>query len=164
MARHITSRDTRRCSVQTRRAHECEAALLPLPTTLERVNTRKHNPAGLYPKYLGYSHAIEIEQGSRMLFISGLNGYEADGRTMPTSFEDQSELIWSHLDRVLRSARMTVENLVFLRTYLANPEDRFADARIRKKHLRDHEVGLTVVCATLLVPAWKIELEAVAAD
>lgn len=123
----------------------------------------KHNPDGLYPKYLGYSHAVEVASGSRMLFVSGLNGYEADGKTMPESFEEQSELIWAHLERVLSSAEMTIDNLVFLRTFLASTEYRVSDAKIRKRHLGDHEVGLTVVCATLLVPTWKIELEAVAA-
>lgn len=126
------------------------------------MKTTRHNPADLYPKYLGYSHAIEVGSGSRMLFISGLNGYESDGKTMPESFEDQSELIWRHLTSILRSAGMGVGNLVFLRTFLANPEFRVADAKIRKRHLGDHEVGLTVVAATLLNPAWKLEVEAVA--
>lgn len=127
------------------------------------MTVTKHNPQGLYPQYLGYSHGIEVASGSRMLFVSGLNGYESDGKTMPESFEDQSEIIWAHLRRVLQSARMDIGNLIFLRTFLASPDYRIADAKIRKRHLGDHEVGLTVVCATLLVPAWKIELEAVAA-
>lgn len=127
------------------------------------MSTTKHNPGSLYPKYLGYSHAVEVAGSARTLFISGLNGYQADGRTMPESFEDQSEVIWSHLRAILESAGMRVENLVMLRTYLANAGDRVADAKIRKKHLGDHEVALTVVCATLLHPSWKLEVEAVAA-
>lgn len=126
------------------------------------MGTTKHNPSTLYPKYLGYSHAVEVSGGSRTLFVSGLNGYESDGKTMPESFEDQSELIWSHLRSVLASAGMTVGNLVLLRTFLADPEYRVADAKIRKKHLGDHEVALTVVAATLLHPSWKLEVEAVA--
>lgn len=126
------------------------------------MGIKKHNPGSLYPKYLGYSHAIEVSSGSRTLFISGLNGYQSDGKTMPESFEDQSEVIWSHLRSILASASMGIQNLVLLRTYLASPEYRVSDARIRKKHLGDHEVALTVVSATLLHPSWKLEVEAVA--
>ena len=121
-----------------------------------------HNPPSLYPQYPGYTHAVEVAEGARTLYISGLNGYESDGKTIPESFEDQSELIWRHLKTILASAGMNVQKLVFLRTYLASPEYREENKRIRKKHLGDHEVGLTVVCATLLVPEWKLEVEAVA--
>jgi enamine deaminase RidA (YjgF/YER057c/UK114 family) len=98
-----------------------------------------------------------------MLFVSGLNAYLEDGKTMPESFEDQCRVIWKHLATILGSAGMTYKNLVFLRTYLADTQYRVADAKLRKEHLGEHEVGLTVICATLLVPSWKIEMEAVAA-
>ena len=51
-----------------------------------------HNPPGLFPPYRGYSHAVELSAGSRLLIISGLNGYHADAATMPESFEEQDEL------------------------------------------------------------------------
>jgi len=124
----------------------------------------RHNPSTLYPKYLGYSHAIEVGGGARLLFVSGLNGYHADGKTMPESFEAQCRQIWEHLTTILASADMTLNNLVSLRTYLASPADRVLDAKLRKQHLGDHEVALTVVSATLLMPAWKLEMEAVAAS
>jgi len=43
----------------------------------------KHNPAGLFPQYRGYTHAVEIRGDARLLMISGLNGYLKDGKTMP---------------------------------------------------------------------------------
>jgi 2-iminobutanoate/2-iminopropanoate deaminase len=124
---------------------------------------KKHEPKGLYPKYPGYTHAVEVSAGARTLHISGLNGYESDGKTIPESFEEQSELIWRHLKTILASAGMDIKNLVFLRTYLARPEYMEANKAMRKKHLGDHEVGITVVAATLLKPEWKLEVEAVAA-
>jgi enamine deaminase RidA (YjgF/YER057c/UK114 family) len=81
---------------------------------------------------------------------------------MPESFEDQSELIWRHMKAILASAGMGIGNLVFLRTYLASPEYREVNKAIRKRHLGDHEIGITVVCARLLLPEWKLEIEAVA--
>ena len=127
------------------------------------MTVKRHNPQGLYPQYLGYSHAVEVASGARTLYISGLNGYLEDGKTMPESFEDQSRTIWKHLRTILRSADMDYNNLVFLRTFLADPGDRVTDAKLRKEHLGDHQVGLTVISATLLVPSWKLEMEAIAA-
>lgn len=57
-----------------------------------------------FPQYQNYSHAIEIGVGSRLLIISGLNGYLSDGRTMPESFEAQGDIIWQHIDTILKSA------------------------------------------------------------
>jgi enamine deaminase RidA (YjgF/YER057c/UK114 family) len=116
-----------------------------------------------HPKYPGYAQSVELACGARTLSVSGLNGYESDGKTMPDSFEEQSELIWRHLVTILASAGMEIGNLVFLRTYLARPEYMEANKAMRKKHLGDQEVGITVVCATLLKPEWKLEVEAVAA-
>ena len=68
----------------------------------------RHDPKDLYPKYPGYAHAVEVSNVTRTLYISGLNGYESDGKTMPESFEDQSELIWRHLGAILTSAGMGI--------------------------------------------------------
>jgi enamine deaminase RidA (YjgF/YER057c/UK114 family) len=98
-----------------------------------------------------------------VLRISGLDGFENDGKTMPESFEEQGDLIWKHLRTILRSAGMDVSNLVSLRTYLADPEYDEANARMREKQLGSHRVAATVVCCRLLEPAWKLQIEAVAA-
>ena len=51
------------------------------------------DPSGLFAPYRGYTHAMEVAADSRLLFISGLNGFEQDGRTMPETFDGQAELI-----------------------------------------------------------------------
>ncbi len=76
----------------------------------------QHNPNELFPPYRAYSHAVEVKGDSRLLFISGLNGYEADGVTMPDSFDEQADLIWNHVGTILASAGMGFENVVSLRT------------------------------------------------
>lgn len=127
------------------------------------VPTISHNPEGLFPPYRNYSHATEIRGDARLLIISGLNGYLADGRTMPESFEEQGELIWQHIGTILRSAGMDYGDLVSLRTYLADPIYDEANVRLRVKYLGDHRPSLTVVCCQLLDPKWKLEVEAMAA-
>jgi 2-iminobutanoate/2-iminopropanoate deaminase len=124
----------------------------------------KHNPEKLYPQYQNYSHAIEITGNSHLLIVSGLNGYLQDGITMPETFEEQCEIIWQHLGTILASAHMTYENLVSIRFYLASPEYDEANVRLRKKYLGSHQPALTVICAQLLLPGWKLEMEAMAAE
>ena len=123
-----------------------------------------HNPTQLFPPYRGYVHGAEIAAGSRLLFISGLNGFEQDGTTMPETFDEQAELIWKHIRAILASAGMTVDNLVSLRTYLADPKFDEPNALMRAKQLGAHRVASTVVCCQLLEPRWKLEIEAVAAS
>jgi 2-iminobutanoate/2-iminopropanoate deaminase len=124
----------------------------------------KHNPKNLYPQYQSYSHAIEVSSSSRLLVISGLNGYLPDGRSMPETFEEQAEIIWQHLGTILASAQMSYTNLISLRMYLAGPEFDEANVRLRKKYLGNHQPALTVVCCQLLDPRWKLEVEAMAAE
>jgi len=123
----------------------------------------QHNPAGVFPPYRCYAHATEIRGDARLLFVSGLNGYQLDGKTLPESFDEQAELIWGHLEAILRSAEMNYTDLVSLRTYLADPADDEANVRMRVKHLGHHRVSLTVISCRLLDPRWKLEMEAVAA-
>ncbi len=123
----------------------------------------QHNPPGVFPPYRCYAHAVEVRGDSRLLIVSGLNGYEADGTTLPESFEDQGELIWRHLGTILRSAGMDYGDLVSMRFYLADPEHDEANVQLRMKYLGAHKVALTVVCCRLLDPRWKLEVEAMAA-
>jgi enamine deaminase RidA (YjgF/YER057c/UK114 family) len=124
----------------------------------------KHNPEQLYPQYRNYSHAIEVSSGSRLLIVSGLNGYLSDGTTMPDSFEEQGDLIWKHIGTILESAAMSYQSIVSIRTYLATPEYDEANVRLRMKYLGSHQPSLTVVCAQLLDPKWKLEVEVMAAE
>jgi len=117
----------------------------------------------VFPPYRAYSHAVEVRGDSRLIIISGLNGYEQDGSTMPESFNDQADLIWGHVKTILAEADMTVHNIVSLRTYLADPVFDEQNALMRVKHLEGHRPASTVICCRLLEPKWKLEVEAVAA-
>ena len=127
------------------------------------MTLRPHNPSDVFPPYANYAHAVEVAAGSRLLFISGLNGYQRDGKTIPPDFESQAELIWSHLEAILRDADMTIADLVSLRFYLADPALDPMNVAMLKRRLGDHHAARTVVCSGLLEPEWLVEIEAVAA-
>jgi len=128
-----------------------------------RMPITSDNPTELFPQYRNYSHAVEVSGNSRLLFISGLDGYLADGKTMPDSFEEQGEIIWGHIGMLLKSAGMDYENIVSLRTYLSSAEFDEPNVKLRMKYLGGNQPALTVICCQLLEPKWKLEMEAVAA-
>lgn len=126
---------------------------------MPRIN---HNPDGVFPPYRSYSHAVEIKGDASLLIISGLNGYLPDGINMPETFEEQGELIWQHIGTILRSASMTYDNIISIRTYLADPAYDEANVQLRMKYLGTNRPALTVVCCQLLEKKWKLEVEIMA--
>lgn len=123
----------------------------------------QHDPSQVFAPYRAYSHGVEVQGAARLLFISGLNGYEPDGVSMPESFEDQADLIWGHIQAILASAQMGLNNIVCLRTYLSDPKYDEANVLMRVKYMGNHRPASTVVCSQLLDAKWKLEIEAVAA-
>lgn len=123
-----------------------------------------HNPEDVFPTYRNYSHAVEVKNTDRLLFISGLNGYLPNGTDMPETFEEQAEMIWQHIGVILQSADMTYHNIVSLRFYLADPSYDESNVKILMKYLGTHSPARTVFCCQLLETKWKLEVEAVAAD
>ena len=127
------------------------------------MSIKLYTPEGVFPPYQNYSHAVEVKDGSRTLFISGLNGYLVNGIDMPDSFEEQAELIWQYIGVILQSADMDYQNIVSLRFYLADPMYDEANVKILSKYLGNHHPARTVICCQLLEKKWKLEIETVAA-
>jgi 2-iminobutanoate/2-iminopropanoate deaminase len=127
------------------------------------MSIKLHTPEGVFPPYRNYSHAVEVKEGARTLFISGLNGYLMNGVDMPDSFEEQAELIWQYIGIILQSADMDYQNIVSLRFYLADPMYDEANVKILSKYLGNHHPARTVICCQLLEKKWKLEIETVAA-
>ena len=92
-----------------------------------------------------------------------LNGYLSDGRSMPESFEEQGEIIWQHIGTILKSAGMDYQDIVSVRTYLADPSNDEANVQLRVKFLGTNRPASTVVCCQLLEKKWKLEVEVMAA-
>ena len=82
-----------------------------------------HNPPGVFSPYAGDAHAVEVPPGARTLFISGLNGYGLDGKSMPSDFAGQARLVWRHLGTLLSASDMSYHDLVSLRFFLASAAD-----------------------------------------
>jgi 2-iminobutanoate/2-iminopropanoate deaminase len=122
----------------------------------------RHTPNTVAKPFGPYSHAVEVPEGSRLLYISGEVGVP-DG-TVPQGIEAQAEACWRNIIAILADAGMGVEDLVKITTYLVRPEDVAAAGAARAKHFGDARPGsATIIVKALVMPEWLIEIEAVAA-
>jgi enamine deaminase RidA (YjgF/YER057c/UK114 family) len=123
----------------------------------------RHTPAAIAAPFGPYSHAVEVPEGSRLLYISGEVGVRPDG-TLPETIEAQAEACWQNIAAILADAGMEIGDLVKITTYLVRPEDVPAAGAARAKHFGDARPGsATIIVKALVNPAWLIEIEAVAA-
>ncbi|GLY90909.1 RidA family protein [Actinoallomurus iriomotensis] len=110
----------------------------------------------------GYTQALSVEAGSRLLFVSGQIPETREGE-VPQDFEDQCRLVWTNILAALREANLDASNLVKVTTFLS--DRRYADinSRVRREILGEHRPALTVIIAEIYDSQWLLEIEAIAA-
>lgn len=108
-----------------------------------------------------YTNALELSGQGRTLYISGQIPTDADG-IVPDDFEAQARLAWENVERQLRAADMTLDDLVKVTVFLASYDLRDVNAKVRWEVMGDRMVALSTVIAGPYDPAWKIEIEAIA--
>jgi len=110
----------------------------------------------------GYSNAVEIADFKRVVFISGQIPADRDGR-VPSGFAAQCRQVWANIEAQLHAAGMTLDNIVKLTTFLADRAYGAENRTIRREILGDLHPASTMIIATLLDPAWLLEVEVIAA-
>src|SRR5689334_18583108 len=75
----------------------------------------RHTPNTVAEPFGPYSHAVEVPEGSRLLYISGEVGVLPDG-TVPQGIEAQAEACWRNIIAILADAGMGVGDLVKITT------------------------------------------------
>lgn len=133
------------------------AASLPASASNPPMKTRPINPTGY-----NYAEACEVSGFSRLLFISGQVPADADDK-VPADYRDQYRLAWSNIQRQLKAAGMTFDNLVKFTIFLSDRSLIAKSAGLRKEILGDREPAMTIIIAGIYDEAWLLEIEAVAA-
>jgi 2-iminobutanoate/2-iminopropanoate deaminase len=127
------------------------------------METVTHNPTeGVYATTDDYVHAIEVRNPQRLLYVAGTMGLENNGEPGAT-LERQLELLWDNLRAILKSADMTVDNIVRLTSYLRDVAYVEANGAARVKALGDRRIPTTAIIVQTLSEDWLVELEIVAA-
>ncbi len=121
------------------------------------------NPkTGIYPATADYLHAREICNVERMLYVSGTMGLDEKG-VAPDNLDEQLNLVWSNIRTILSEARMTVENIVRVTSYLRDASFAQQNQDARLEALGNRLVPTTAIVVETLQESWMVELEIVAA-
>ena len=125
---------------------------------------KRHNPATVVEAFGGgYSQALEIPPGARLIYTAGQVGMAPDGKTAD-GFAAQADQTWANVLALLAEGGMGVEDIVKITGYIVGHENFPAYAAARKKVLG----GVRPASTAIIVPAlalteWLVEIEAVAA-
>lgn len=127
------------------------------------METVTYSPtAGVYATTGDYAHALDVRGASRLLFVSGTMGLEADG-TPGAGLDRQLELVWSNIRAILGSAGLTVDDIVRVTSYLRDASYADANAAARVAALGGRIVPTTAIVVQTLVSEWLVEVEVIAA-
>jgi enamine deaminase RidA (YjgF/YER057c/UK114 family) len=124
---------------------------------------RRLTPFGIGAPLAGYSHAVEIAAGARLLLCSGQLGISLDG-SVPESAEEQAALCFSAIGVCLAASAMSFSDVVRLNAYVTDRAYLSAYMAVR-----DRYVGSAPPASTLMIvagfsrPEFKVEVEALAA-
>jgi 2-iminobutanoate/2-iminopropanoate deaminase len=127
------------------------------------METITHNPTdGIYATGGSWAHAIEVRNPERIVYVAGTMGLDADS-VAGASLEDQLELVWNNIRRILAETDMTVDNIVRVTSYLRDVAFAGPNGDARVAALCGRSVPTTAIVVQTLDPAWLVELEVIAA-
>jgi len=111
-----------------------------------------------------YAHARLTQGATRWLHTSGVVPISSDG-SVPSTLDEQAEVIWSNITAMLTEAEMTSADVVSVTTYVTPGHDLAPVMAIRDRALHKHLAASTlVVVAELARPEWLIEIAVIAAN
>lgn len=143
-------------------AYPSENRVDPRWEGMRNVAFTRHNPDSVPAPVGGYSQAVELPPGARILFISGQIP-ERPGEDLAADFRSQCEAAWQNIEAVLAAAGMDVGDLVKVTTFLTSEEQVVENRQVRQRHLGDASPAMSVVIVRTLDPRWLLEIEAIAA-
>ena len=118
------------------------------------------NPDSVHAPVGRYVHQIEVTGETRMLFLSGQVGMEADG-TVPKDPVAQLRVALQNVLRNLEVAGFEPTDLVKLTTYVVAEIDPAGRRAELDRLLGDHVTTSTLVfVAALASPVYKVEIDA----
>jgi 2-iminobutanoate/2-iminopropanoate deaminase len=110
----------------------------------------------------GYAQALEVTDAKRLLFVSGQIPVTVGG-AVPKTFAEQAHVAWANVGAQLRTAGMSLDNLVKVTIFLSDRAYGLENRAIRQEVLGDRPVALTVIITGIFDATWLLEIEAVAA-
>lgn len=119
-----------------------------------------------FAKRLGaYSHGYKVEIGDAVIvFTTGQIALDKDGNVLyPDDPAKQAEFIYESLEKVLKQAGASLDDVVKTTVFVTNMEDFPKISQVRNKYFKDAEPVSTLVEVNKLVKeGCRVEIEAIA--
>lgn len=109
-----------------------------------------------------FAQAAEVSGFSRLLFISG-QVPEDENQHVPADYPSQYRLAWANVERQLKAAGMSFDNLVKATIFLSDRALIAQSGGLRRSVLGERTRAITIVLTGIYDEKWLLEIEAVAA-
>jgi enamine deaminase RidA (YjgF/YER057c/UK114 family) len=109
-----------------------------------------------YEDIMGYSRAVVV---GKHVYVAGTAPIPPDGSAPPEGSYEQTRLCLEIVRRALAQAGAGLEHVVRTRVYIAGPEHFEGMARAHGEAFAEVRPVNTTVVASLLDPAWTVELD-----
>ena len=131
--------------------------------TAPAATNRARTPAALRPPFARYSHAVEVQAGSRMVFASGQLGVRQDD-SIPEGAEAQADLCFGNIRLILEDAGMTLADIVRINAYVTDRAHMAGYMAARDRHAGTPPPASTLMIVTGFTrPEFVVEIEVIAA-
>lgn len=122
------------------------------------------NPPTLAEPFGPFSRAVKA---GRLVLISGTSAFshvsgELAHRLVPPDFESQARLTFENLDRAVRAAGASRNDIAKVTVFLRNPGDYATLNRVRAEFFGDHRPASTAIVTGLIRDDMLLEVEAMA--
>lgn len=111
---------------------------------------------------IAFAQACEVSGFSRLLFVSGQVPAD-ENQHVPSDYASQYRLAWANVERQLKAAGMSFDNLVKATIFLSDRSLIAQSKGLRASVLGDRTPAITIVLTGIYDEAWLLEIEAVAA-
>ena len=112
------------------------------------------------PSEHAYAQAVEVSGAQRLLFISGQVPEDESG--IPPDYPAQYRLAWANVEKQLRAAGMTFDNLAKATIFLSDRALIAQSCGLRRAVLGDRTPAITIVITGIYDARWLLEIEAIA--
>ncbi|WP_368184258.1 RidA family protein [Aestuariibius sp. HNIBRBA575] len=123
------------------------------------MNVRHISTGSPFEEQIGYSRAV-VADG--WVFVSGTTGYDYATMTLPDSVEDQCRNTLDTIGKALIEAGSSLDHVVRVNYILTDGADFPACWPITSQVFAKAKPAATMIQATLMEPAMKIEIEVTA--
>ena len=111
---------------------------------------------------IAFAAANEVSGFSRLLFISGQVPEDENGH-VPPDYPSQYGLAWANVERQLKAAGMSFDNLVKATIFLSDRALIAQSKGLRASILGERTPAITIILCGIYDEKWLLEIEAVAA-